>query len=273
MNEILSLGFMQRAIVAGSIVSIVGGILSIFVLLRKMAFIGVGISHSAFGGVAIGFLLSIDPFWSGISFSVMIALLIEWTRKRGKIEEDTSIGILFSFSMAMGVIFIALSKRYNVDLFGYLFGNILAIGKTDIFQISLWGIAVIIIVAIFFKELIYISFDEEMAWVSGIPVSFVQFLFMVLLAISIIIAIKMIGIILVSSILVMPAAISRQLTDNIREMFLISIITSLFSTIGGLFLSYLLDLPSGAVIVMVLGILFFIILSFNRFYGRKGEGF
>jgi len=273
MNELLSLGFIQRALFAGAIVSIICGMLSVFVVLRKMAFIGVGISHSAFGGVAIGFLLSIDPFWSGISFSVLIALLIEWTRKRGRIEEDTAIGILFSASMAMGVIFIALSRRYNVDLFGYLFGNILAIGEKDIILTGFWGTVVILVVVMFFKELLYISFDEEMAWVSGIPVSFVQYLFITILAISIISAIKLIGIILVSSLLVIPAAISSQIAHNLRGMFFLSIISALLSTLGGIFLSYPLDLPSGAVIVMVLGFLFFSILCWNRIYGQRRKIF
>lgn len=270
-NELLSLGFIQRAILAGVIVSILCGTLSVFVVLRRMAFIGVGISHSAFGGVSLGFLLSIDPFWSGLGFSVVVALLIEWTRKGGRIQEDTAIGIFFSASMALGVIFIALSKKYNVDLFGFLFGNILAIGTKDILAISIVGAIVIALVFLFFKEIVYISFDEEMAWLSGIPVSFIQYLFMTLLAVSIIVAIQLIGIVLVSSLLVIPAAISNQLTDKLKKMVILSISTALLGTLGGLFLSYFLDLPSGAVVVMILALIFFFLALWNRFFSMRAR--
>lgn len=271
MNELLSFGFIQRAILAGVIVSILCGTLSVFVVLRRMAFIGVGISHSAFGGVSLGFLLSIDPFWSGLGFSVVVALLIEWTRKGGRIQEDTAIGIFFSASMALGVIFIGLSKKYNVDLFGFLFGNILAIGTKDILAISIVGAIVVALIFLFFKELVYISFDEEMAWLSGIPVSFIQYLFMTLLAVSIIVAIQLIGIVLVSSLLVIPAAISHQLTDKLKKMVILSISTALLGTLGGLFLSYFLDLPSGAVVVMILALIFFFLALWNRFFSMRGR--
>ncbi len=171
--------------------------------------------------------------------------------------------------MALGVLFIGLSKRYNVDLFGFLFGNILAVSSGDIIGISIVGTVVIAIVLLFFKELVYISFDEEMAWVSGIPVSFVQYLFMTILAVSIIVAIKLIGIVLVSSLLVIPAAISNQLTDKLEKMVILSISTALFATIGGLFLSYFLDLPSGAVVVMILALIFFFLALWNHFFSPK----
>src|SRR3990172_7449246 len=127
MTELLSMGFLQRALLAGIMVSLLCGVLSVFVVLRRMAFIGVGISHSAFGGVALGFLLGVNPLWTGIGFSVLVALAIEWAQSRGHLEEDAAIGIFFAASMAAGVVFLHLSHTYNVDVFGFLFGNILAI--------------------------------------------------------------------------------------------------------------------------------------------------
>jgi len=189
MIEALSLGFFQRALLAGVMLSLLCGVLSVFVILRRMAFVGVGISHSAFGGVALGFLLEIDPLWSGIAFAVAVAFLIEWVQERGRLEEDAAIGIFFAFAMALGVVFLHLSRTYNVDVFGFLFGNILAVGPHQLWEILVVGLIVLGTMALFSKELVFLSFDEEMAWVSGVPVKALRCLFLVLLALVIIMAI------------------------------------------------------------------------------------
>src|SRR4030042_1565935 len=151
MIDLVTLGFLQRALMAGILVSLLCGALSSFVVLRRMAFIGVGISHSAFGGVALGFLLGVDPLWSGIGFSVVVALLIEWARTHSRVEEDTAIGIFFAASMALGLVFLHLSGVYNVDVFGFLFGNILAIGPKQLWQILVVTVGVLAVVLACFK--------------------------------------------------------------------------------------------------------------------------
>ena len=258
MIEALSLGFFQRALVAGVLLSALCGVLSVVVILRRMAFVGVGISHSAFGGVALGFLLGLDPLWSGIGFAVMVALLIEWVQDRGRLEEDAAIGIFFAFAMALGVVFLHLSRTYNVDVFGFLFGNILAVGPRQVKEIIIVGLAVLAVVALFYKELVFLSFDEEMAWVSGVPVKALRYLFLVLLALVIIMAIYLVGIILVSALLVIPGSIARNLTRQIHGMLWVSVAAAVGATLGGLFLSYGLDWPSGATVVLVLGLGFFL---------------
>jgi zinc transport system permease protein len=258
MIEALSLGFFQRALVAGLLLSLLCGVLSVFVILRRMAFIGVGISHSAFGGVALGFLLGLDPLWSGIAFAVGVALLIEWAQSRGRLEEDAAIGIFFASAMALGVLFLHLSRTYNVDVFGFLFGNILAVGPRQVVEISAVTVGVLLMVAAFYKELVFLSFDEEMAWVSGVPVKALRYLFLVLLALVIIMAIYLVGIILVSALLVIPGAIARNLTRHIVNMLWVSVGTALGASLGGLFLSYALDWPSGATVVLVLSLGFFL---------------
>ena len=210
MIEALSLGFFQRALMAGVLLSLLCGVLSVFVILRRMAFVGVGISHSAFGGVALGFLLGLDPLLSGIGFAVAVALLIEWAQERGRLEEDAAIGIFFAVAMALGVVFLSLSRTYNVDVFGFLFGNILAVGPAQLGQIAVISLVVLATVAFFYKELVFLSFDEEMAWVSGVPVKALRYLFLVLLALVIIMAIYLVGIILVSALLVIPGAVARK---------------------------------------------------------------
>jgi len=258
MTEWLSPGFMQNAFLGGLLVSLVCGLLSVFIVLRRMAFVGAGISHSAFGGVALGFLLQVDPFWTGLLFSILVAFLIESIHSRGRIEEDTAIGIFFAASMALGVIFLHFSKTYNADIFGILFGNILSIGPTQLMQVTVVALIVLLFLGCFYKELVFISFDEEMAWVSGIPVKTLRYLLLAVLALVIIVAIYLVGIILVSALLVIPAAVARNLTHHIRKMLLVSAGVAVGSTLGGLELSYRIDLPSGSTIVIILALLFFL---------------
>lgn len=258
MIEILGLGFFQRALLAGVLLSLVCGALSVFVVLRHMAFIGVGISHSAFGGVALGFLLGIDPLWTGVGFALLVALAIEWAQSRGHLEEDAAIGIFFAASMAAGVVFLHLSRTYNVDVFGFLFGNILAIGAGQLGQILAVALGVGGVLAAFFKELVFLSFDEEMAWVSGVPVKALRYLFLIVLALVVIMAIYLVGIILVSALLVIPGALARNLARHISGMLAVSMAAAVSAAVGGLLASSLLDWPSGATIVLLLSLGFFL---------------
>lgn len=267
MTEWLSPGFMQNALLGGVLVSLICGLLSVFIVLRRMAFVGAGISHSAFGGVALGFLLQVDPFWTGLLFSILVAFLIEGVQRRGKIEEDTAIGIFFAAAMALGVIFLHFSRTYNVDIFGVLFGNILAIGPTQLLQVAVVAVLVLSFLFFCFKELVFISFDEEMAWVSGTPVQTLRYLFLAVLALVIIVAIYLVGIVLVSALLVMPGAVARHLTQHIRRMLVVSTAVAVGSTLLGLELSYRIDLPSGATIVMILALSFFLATIWGK---RRG---
>jgi ABC-type Mn2+/Zn2+ transport system permease subunit len=257
MTEWLSPGFMQNAFLGGLLVSLICGLLSVFIVLRRMAFVGAGISHSAFGGVALGFLLQVDPFWTGLLFSILVAFLIESVQSRGRIEEDTAIGIFFAAAMALGVIFLHFSRTYNADIFGILFGNILAIGPTQLLQVAWVAVIVLVFLFFFYKDLVFISFDEEMAWVCGIPVKTLRYVLLAVLALVIIVAIYLVGIILVSALLVIPAAVARNLTNNIRTMLLVSTAVAVGSTLAGLELSYRIDVPSGGTIVIILALLFF----------------
>jgi zinc transport system permease protein len=254
MIEILGLGFFQRALLAGVLLSLICGALSVFVVLRRMAFFGVGISHSAFGGVALGFLLGVDPLWTGIGFSVLVALAIEWAQSRGHLEEDAAIGIFFAASMAAGVVFLHLSHTYNVDVFGFLFGNILAIGASQVVQILVVALGVGAVLTAFFKEFVFLSFDEEMAWVSGVPVKALRYLFLIVMALVVIVAIYLVGIILVSALLVIPGAIARNLSRHITGMVTVSMGAAVSASVGGLLASSALDWPSGATIVLLLSL-------------------
>lgn len=191
-----------------------------------------------------------------IPFCLATALSIGWVSRRARISEDTAIGIFFAGTMALGILFVGLTRGYTVDLFGYLFGSILSVSNSDLWLILGLGLGVIGIVGLFFKELLFLSFDEEMAKVSGLPVTGLYYLLLILIALTIILSIKIAGIILVSALLVIPAAAAFQLTRRFKTMMLLSVLIGVVSGVTGLFVSYQLDLASGATIVLVAMVIF-----------------
>lgn len=258
MAEIFSYSFMQRAFVAGIAMAIFCGMISVFIILRRVSFLGSGISHAAFGGVAIGFFLGINPTLSALAYSIIIAFAIDIVSEKGKTNEDAAIGIFFSTSMALGIILISLSKGYTTDLFGYLFGSILAITKEEVYIAIGVAIILIIIFSLILKDLLYITFNEELSIINGIPVRFIKSFFLVSIAVAIVIGIKIVGVILVSALLVIPGAIARLLTRRFYDMIIISMLSAAISTVSGLFVSYIYDLAPGGTIVIILSLIYFI---------------
>jgi zinc transport system permease protein len=270
MTEVLSYGFMQRALAAGILVGVLCGVLGFFVVLKRLSFIGVGISHSAFGGIAIGVLLGIDPLIAAAIFSTAIAWAIGWLSRKGRLHEDTAIGILFSSAMALGVALISLSSAYQVDLFGYLFGNILAVSPRDLWFLGAIVAAVLLGIRLLFKELLFLTFDEEVARANGLPVTPLYFLLLTALALAVVAAIRVVGLILVEALLVIPAAIGYQLAGGYRSMLAIAVASAVLSASVGLIISYFLNVAAGATIVLVLTVLFFGALRLGRRRGATG---
>ncbi len=263
MIEILSMPFMQRAIVAGMILAIVTGVLSVFIVLRRLSFIGVGISHTAFGGVALGILLGVNPYLTAVAFALVGAFSIGSISRKGMLHEDTSIGILFATAMALGVIFLGFSHDYNVDVMGYLFGNILALVREDLILAAIIGGASLLFLVIFFRRMIFAAFDEEVAEINGVPVGFLFYSFLTLVALTIVIAIKMVGIILIAAMLVIPGATAFLITYDFKLMTFLSVSFAIVGVLMGLSASYWLNLPSGATIVVTMASLFAVVLLIN----------
>lgn len=264
MFEVFSSPFMQKAFMAGILISLLTGLISVFIVLRKMSFIGAGISHAAFGGVAIGFFAGVNPLFTAIIYSIMVAIGIESTGRTGRISEDVSIGIFYSVSMALGVALVSISDSYNVDLFGYLFGNILAISQTDIFLTVVTFVVVSGFMLIFLKDLFLSSYNEELAQISGVNVALLNKLFMIALAVTIVISIRVVGIILVSALLVIPGATARLFAKGLLSMLVLSCLTGVISVISGLFLSYEYDIAPGASIVIASAFIFFLSLVLKK---------
>jgi zinc transport system permease protein len=264
MTEVFSYAFVQRALIAGILVGLLCGVLGFFVVLKRLSFIGVGISHSAFGGIAIGVLTGVEPLLAAAVFSTAVAWAIGWLSQKGRLHEDTAIGILFSSAMALGVALISLSSAYQVDLFGYLFGNILAVSANDLWLLGGIAVTVLGVVGLLFKELLFLAFDEEVARANGLPVTPLYFVLLGCLALAVVAAIRVVGIVLVEALLVIPAAIGYQLARGYRAMLCVSAGTAVVSAIVGLFASYFLNIAAGATIVLVLTLLFVVALVVGR---------
>ncbi|MEM3506059.1 MAG: metal ABC transporter permease [Candidatus Bathyarchaeia archaeon] len=254
MIEILQYEFMRNALIAAFLVSLTCGIVGTYIVIKRIVFISGGISHAAFGGIGLGYLLRINPILAAIPFSILVALSIGTVSKKTKISEDTAIGILWALGMALGIIFITISPGYAPDLFSYLFGSILTVSLFDLIIMLILNIIIIFTVILFYKELLAISFDEEFSEVVGISTKSFYFMLICLVALSVVILIRVVGAILVIALLTIPAAISKQFTYNIKKLMVLSTFIGIILTVTGLYLSYIFDLPSGATIVLVSGV-------------------
>ena len=261
--ELFEYAFMQRAFFASLIVGILCSVIGVYIVLRGMSFIGAGIAHASFGGVALGYILGLNPLVSAMGFSIATALTIGSVSRRSDIKEDTAVGIFFSATMAFGILCIGMAKGYNVDLLGYLFGSILAVSQSDLILISITALIVMPIIFMFFKELKFVSFDPEVAQIMGLPVKRLYYLLLVLTAMVIVASMKIVGIVLVSALIITPPASAYQFCEDFKKMMILSVIFGVFSCIGGLILSFYLDTASGATIVMLSTLIFFLSALFS----------
>jgi zinc transport system permease protein len=256
--------FMQRALFAALIIGVVCGVLGFFVILRRLAFIGVGISHSALGGVAVGLLLGIHPLVSGAIFAIAVALAIAWLSPRTRVSEDAVIGVFFSASMALGVVLFSMNRGYQQDLFGYLFGNILAISSNELVALTIIAVLILCALAAIFRELLFISFDEEIARAYGHRVDLMNALLLVLVAITVVIGVRLVGVLLIQALLVIPAAAAALWVTHYRGQLVISAILGASCCAAGLMLAFQLDIAAGGTIVLVTTAAFFASLVMAR---------
>lgn len=257
MIELFQYEFMRNAIIAAILASVVCGIIGTYIVVKKIVFISGGISHASFGGVGLGYLIGINPLITAIPFAVLSAVSVGIINRKTKINEDAIIGVIWSVGMALGLIFISLKQGYAPDLFSYLFGSILTVTHSDLILMSILDVIIITIVYLFYKEFLSISFDEEFSTVVGVPTNALYLLLLSMVALSIIVLIRIAGIILVLALLTMPILISRQfIHDNLRNLMVSSSIISAILVIIGLLVSYTLDLIPGATIVLILSIAF-----------------
>lgn len=270
MIEIFQFPFMQRAFIAGIVIAAVLAFMGIFVILRRMAFFGDGIAHASLAGIAIGILTAVNPIPTAIIFSIIFALLIYFFERKTKLSSDVVIGILFTASMALGIILINLKQGYQPELISFLFGNILAIKTFELVLMVILSVFILGFLIFFYKKLTLLTLNRESAYLSGIKVNALEITFYILLAVSIVLGVKILGIILVSSLLVLPASIARLTSQSFKSLSITSIIWSEIIVIFGLILSYYLDWPSGATII-IFGTAIFLIIVFGQNIVKKSS--
>lgn len=256
MLEILTYPFFQRALIAAVLVSIACGIIGTYIVSRRLVFLSGSISHASFGGIGIGYYLGINPILGAAVFSVLSAFAIEGILKKTAMRADSLIGILWSFGMATGIIFVYLTPGYAPNLMSYLFGSILTVSWFDTGAIALVTATAITIFILLYNEIIYIAFDEEYARTQGLPVQFINTLLLSLTAMTIVINIRVVGIILVISLLTIPQVTAGLFTGSFKKQIWLSILFALMASIGGLVASYILEIPSGAAIIFTASIIF-----------------
>ncbi|MBN1150769.1 metal ABC transporter permease [candidate division WOR-3 bacterium] len=264
MPEILNYPFFKISLLTAVLSGILFGVISFFIYSKKLSFLGVGISHAAFGGVAVGIFFGIDPFISALVFCLLTAVIIGKISKSAKISVNTSVGIFFSLSMAIGAVFVSLKKGYSFDLSGYLFGNILSVSWKDAFSFALADLIIVPFSILFLKKIIYLSFDEESARISGVKTELLNYSLLVALAFVIVLSIKIIGIILVSALVILPGSFAVLVSRNYKPVIFISVLFSVITMTGGLFLSYYTDTPSGATITILASSLYFLSIIISK---------
>lgn len=270
MGYFLAYSFMQRAFFAGLFIAITCAILGVFLVLRKDAMLGHGLAHVTFGGVALGLFLNILPLTAALCVAIVSALGIIKLREKAGIYEDTAIGIFSSIGMAAGIILASLAGGFNVGLMSYLFGNILAISKTEVWTSMVLTIIAFVTIIIFYQKFLFITFDPDSAKASGIRVRRFESILILLTAVVVVLGMKIVGLLLVTALIVIPAAAGLQIAGSFFQAIVISIMVSVFSVSIGLYLAFHLNLPASGTIILLAALFFLFLFSVRMIRMRTG---
>ncbi|MEI6185719.1 MAG: metal ABC transporter permease [Dehalococcoidia bacterium] len=254
MFEAFQFEFMRNAMMAGLLGSVACGIVGVYVVVKKIVSMSGSIAHASFGGIGLGYLLNFSPVLGAMFFSLISALTMGLVTRKTKLPEDTATGILWALGMALGVIFIGLSAGYAPDLMSYLFGNILTVPVGDLYLMAALDLIIVALAVAFYKEFLLLSFDEEFGTVVGMPVNGLYLLLLCMVALTVVVLIRVVGMILVIAMLTFPAAMARQFTHDIKKMMMLAVVFGMLFTFGGLWISYVLNLASGATIILLSGL-------------------
>lgn len=251
MTELLQYTFFQHALLGSLFASIACGIIGTYIVTRRLVFISGGITHASFGGIGIGLYSGVSPLLTAALFSILSAFGVEWLSKRSDMREDSAIAVFWTFGMAIGIIFSFLAPGFTPDLSSFLFGNILTITRTDILLLALLSIALAVFFSLFLRPIIAIAFDREFARSQRMPVVAFEYILMMFIALTIVSCLRMVGIVLAISLLTLPQMTANLFTHSFKRIIFLSIALGYISCLGGLLLSYQLQVPSGAAIIFV----------------------
>lgn len=272
MIDALHFEFMQNAVIAGCFASLICGVIGSFVVVNRLVFLAGGIAHAAFGGIGIAFFFGIPYMLGTLGFSMISAMIMTAVVLKNKSRADTFIGILWAVGMATGIILLDLTPGYNVNLMSYLFGSILAVPGSDIYWMAGLSAFTIGAAILFYRGLLAISYDDEFARLRGVPVNLIYFLFIGLIAVSIVIIIRVVGLILVIALLTIPPYIAEKYSQSLAHMMVLSTLLAVFFNVSGLWLAYTYNLTSGATIILVAAASFFISMIIDVVLSAKEPG-
>ena len=258
MLELLSYDFMQRSLLAAALVGALCSVIGVFVVLRGLAFVGAGTAHAAFAGVALAYLVGLQPLPLAIVFGLVTVWITGLMEEQGRMKLDVSIGILYTATMALAILFIGLMKTYNAEVYGYLFGSVLSVTTEELRIIAALSFLVLGTILAFSKELYFVAFDQEMAEASGVPARRIYYLLLTLVALTMVVSLKTVGAILVFAMVLIPASTAYQLTHSLRHMTFYAVAIGTASSVGGVLLSYVWDVPTGPAIVLLATGIFFV---------------
>ena len=263
MLELFAYDFIQRSLLAAAVVGGLCSVIGVFVVLRGLAFVGAGTAHAAFAGVALGYLMGWPPLLLAILFGLATVWITGWVEEKGRMKLDVSIGILYTTTMALAILFIGLMKMYNAEVYGYLFGSVLSVSGEELRIIGGLSVLVLGLTLTFSKELFFIAFDQEMAEASGVPARRMFFLLLTLVALTVVVSLKTVGAILVFAMILIPASTAYQLTHSLMTLTLYSVIIGIITAVAGVIISAAWDVPSGPAIVLLATTVFFISVLFS----------
>tara|TARA_B100001964_G_scaffold100314_1_gene112174 strand:+ start:1704 stop:2543 length:840 start_codon:yes stop_codon:yes gene_type:complete len=251
--DILSFGFMQNAIVSGIAISLICSTVGLFLVLRKFSLFGDALAHSAFGGVALGLFLGFYPLWAAYAVSILSALGLTKIRQKYDISGDAIVAILLSSGIAVGIVLISLSGGFSIDIFSFLFGSVLLVSTENVIMILGLSAAILIILITGYKKFMYITFSEEQAQVSGIPVQKLNYLLIAIAGVTVVTSMQLVGVLLVSALFVIPNVTAMMFKRSFKQTIILSMSFSVFSTVAGIMISYPLDIaPSGMVVLLAI---------------------
>lgn len=251
--DALQFTFMRNALAASLLVSIACGIIGTYVVVNRIVFISGGIAHAAYGGIGLGYFFKFNPILGAIAFSLLAALGMGAVQRKTRERADTIIGVMWAIGMAVGIILIDRSAGYKTDLMSYLFGSILSVPAADLVLMAILDGLIILAVIFFYKELQAISFDETFASLQNVPVNLIYLLLLALIAVTVVMIMRVVGLIMVIAMLTIPAAISGMFVRNLKSMMALSALLGIVFSITGLWISYTWNLTSGATIILVSG--------------------
>lgn len=259
MIDLLQYSFFQNALWGSLLTAVACGIMGTYIVARRLVFISGGITHASFGGLGLGFYLNTNPILMALVFSVLSAFGVEWMSKKQGVREDSAIAAFWALGMALGVVFVFLTPGYAPNLSAFLFGNILTITQTDILAIGILAAVLCLVFFLFRKEIVYVSFDRDFAKTQQLPVKWIEYAMMLFVAVTIVLSIRLVGIMLLMSLLTLPQMTANLFTSNFRNIMLGSIGLGFLGCVLGLVLSYFLNVPSGAFIILVLVVIFLLL--------------